>query len=173
MNANSEAVEKPRKPRRAEARGLARLLAVQALYQMDLSGTDARDVLSDFQWRKRIDGPTDYDPDHADADFLEKLVLGVVAEQQAVDRLIAEFLPEPWPLGRLDSTLRAIFRAAGYELHAFDDIPPAVIISQYLDVAHAFFSTEEPALLNAVLERMARHERGSDWGRGSGTPLKG
>ena len=163
MSMNPEAAQKPKKPRRAEARALARLLAVQALYQMDLSGEDAHDVLSDVDWRRHIDGPSDVDPIHADKDFLEKLVLGVVADQQEVDRLIADFLPEPWPLERLDSTLRAIFRAAGYELHAFDDVPPPVVISQYLDVAHAFFSGEEPSLLNGVLESMARKKRGTDW----------
>ncbi len=163
MTPESETTEKPKKPRRAEARGLARLLAVQALYQMDLSGADARDVLTDFSWRRRLDGPTDVDPENADIPFLEQLVLGVVADQHAVDRLIADFLPDPWPLDRLDSTLRAIFRAAGYELRALDDVPPVVIISQYMDVANAFFSGEEPRLVNGVLESMARQERGTDW----------
>ncbi len=165
MNTDSEAAHKPKKPRRAEARALARLLAVQALYQMDLSGDDARDVLSDFEWRRRLDGPADFDPDLADSAFLERLVLGVVGDQQAVDRLIADFLPDPWPLERLDSTLRAIFRAAAFELLALDDIPPPVVISQYLDVAHAFFSGDEPSLLNGVLDSMARRQRGTEWAR--------
>ena len=169
MNTDPEAAEKPKKPRRAEARALARLLAVQALYQMDLSGDDARDVLADFEWRRRLDGTTDFDPALADSSFLEKLVLGVVTDQQAVDRLIAEFLPDPWPLERLDSTLRAIFRAAGYELLAFDDVPPPVVISQYLDVAHAFFSGDEPNLLNGVLDSMARRQRGTDWAKPDGS----
>lgn len=163
MTSETEPVAKAKKPRRAEARGLARLLAVQALYQMDLSGDDATDVLSDVEWRNQTYGPTDFDPENADTEFLEKLVLGVVEDQESVDRLIAEFLPDPWPLDRLDSTLRAIFRAAGFELLSLNDVPPAVIISQYLDVAHAFFSGDEPGLLNGALESMARRARGSDW----------
>ena len=87
-----------------------------------------------------------------------------VPTQKTIDPVIHDALTEDWPLSRLDSTLRAIMRAGVYELMERRDVPVAVIVSEYVDIAKAFYEEEEPRLVNAVLDRVARRIRGE--GRG-------
>ncbi len=154
--------------RRARQRGAARLAAVQALYQMDLGGTDLIATLADFE-AHRLDGEADGEQlVAADRDFFRELVTGVVEAQRRIDPVIHKALIEGWPLRRLDLTLRAILRAGAYEIVARPDIPPRVSITEYVDVAHAFFEDgEEPGMVNAVLDRVARQVRGEDVAAGS------
>ena len=79
--------------------------------------------------------------------------------------MIRNALSEDWPLSRLDSTLRAIMRAGVYELMKRADVPVAVIVSEYVDIAKAFYEDEEPKLVNAVLDRVARQVRGEGRGK--------
>lgn len=144
---------------RAE-RSAARLGAVQALYQMDLAGTDLATVADEF--RKHRLG-REVDGDHyreADSDFFVSLIEGVVNTQTTIDPAVDETLAVGWPLVRVDATLRAILRAATYELMQRGDVPARVVISEYLDVARAFFEEgAEPGIVNGVLDRLAHDLR--------------
>lgn len=144
------------------ARGTARLAAVQALYQMDVAQTDAGSVITQFvryHFGHEIDGAYF---DRADEPFFKDIVLGVVREQLAIDPLIGRHLAEGWRLSRLDSILRAILRAASYELKERSDVPFRVAINEYVDVAHAFFGGEEPSVVNGILDSIARELRGEE-----------
>lgn len=144
----------------ANQRGAARLAAVQALYQMDIGGAGVLEVVAEYEAHRlgsEIDGEQ-YRP--ADPAWFRAVVSGVVENQRALDPVIRSGLTEDWPLSRLDATLRAILRAGAWELSAKKDVPVAVIVNEYVDVARAFFDGEEPKIVNAVLDRLARKYRG-------------
>ena len=154
--------------RPANKRGAARLAAAQALYQMEVGGTGLMETVAEYEAHRlggNIDGETYRD---ADAAWFRDIVSGVVRGQKELDPLIHASLPSDWPLARLDTTLRAILRAGTYELSHRKDVPVAVIVSEYIDVAKAFYADDEPGLVNAVLDRIARSERGE--GRGKDLP---
>jgi transcription antitermination protein NusB len=140
----------------ARRRSAARLAAVQALYQIDLTGISPANAIGEFL-RHRL-GKESEEPDvgAADEPFFADLVEGTCARREELDRAIAAALTPDWPLERLEVTLRAILRAGAYELAARPDVPARVVISEYLDIAHAFFSGKEPGLVNGVLDRVAR-----------------
>ena len=143
----------------ANKRGAARLAAVQALYQMEIGGTGLADVLAEFlafRLGKEIDG---IEFREADPVWFKDVVSGVVRDQRDIDPRIHLALTEDWPLKRIDVTLREIMRAATYELLARKDVPARVIITEYVDVAKAFFVDDEPKLVNGVLDRLAHEIR--------------
>ena len=150
----------PKRKAQQLARSAARLAAVQALYQIELTGADWRQVVREFDEHRlgaEIEGVQyrEADPKH-----FRSTVEGVVENQVAIDRLTDKALVAKWPLGRVDSILRAVFRAAGFEITGREDIPPRVIIGEYLDVAKAFFEEgREAKFVNAVLDHMARDAR--------------
>lgn len=141
------------------ARSAARLGAVQALYQMDLAGTDVGEVLAQFSSRAAGDAFEEGQCGPADFPFLKEIVDGVVREQLTIDPALNRLLDTGWPLARLDATLRAILRAAAYEIMFMEKVPARVAINEYLDVTHAFFDEQEPKLLNGVLNTLARQRR--------------
>lgn len=154
----SDAASRPVRP--ANKRGAARLAAVQALYQMDVGGTGLLETVAEYETIRlgqEIDGETYRE---ADAAWFRDIVSGVVRSQKEIDPLIHTSLTADWPLARLDTTLRAILRAGSYEVLNRRDVPTAVIVTEYVDVAKAFFGEEEPRLVNAVLDRVARRSRG-------------
>lgn len=151
-------------PRTANKRGVARLAAVQALYQMDVAGTGVLEVVAEYELHrlgKEVDGAQYLD---ADPQWFRAICAGVVAEQTLLDPMIRQALTEDWPLSRLDSTLRAILRAGIWELKTRKDVPTAVIVSEYVDIAKAFYTEDEPKLVNAVLDRLAHDLRGESRG---------
>lgn len=156
----------PAKPfRPANKRGAARLAAVQALYQMDVGGTGLVETVAEyesFRLGQEVDGETYRE---ADAAWFRDIVSGVVRGQTFVDPLIHSSLTADWPLSRLDTTLRAILRAGTYELTSRKDVPVPVIVAEYVDIAKAFYTEDEPRLVNAVLDRVARRSRGEGRGR--------
>ena len=159
----------PKTPRTANKRGAARLAAVQALYQMDVGGTSLLETVAEyesFRLGRELDGDTYRE---ADAAWFRDIVSGVVRSQTSIDPLIHSSLTSDWPLSRLDTTLRAILRAGAYEVTNRKDVPVAVIVSEYVDIAKAFYEEEEPRLVNAVLDRVARRSRGE----GKGQPQRG
>lgn len=155
-----------RKPARGKAnrRGASRLAAVQALYQMDVAGTDLVSTIAEFEQHRlgsEVEGDRLID---ADAGFFRDLLGGVVKLQRRIDTEVDETLEGGWPLKRLDMTLRAILRAGAYELMERRDVPARVIISEYVDIARAFFEEgEEPGLVNALLDRLARRIRQAEF----------
>lgn len=160
MNASADRTRG--EPRQANKRGAARLAAVQALYQMDVAGTGLLETTAEyetFRLGKELDGALYRE---ADPQWFRAILSGVVENQKTLDPVIRQSLLEDWPLSRLDSTLRAILRAAVYELMKRSDVPTAVIVSEYVDIAKAFYEEEEPKVVNAVLDRVARRLRGED-----------
>jgi len=156
------APERPASPRDAArlARSAARLAAVQALYQIEMTGADWRAVVREFDEHRlgaEIEGVQYRE---ADVRHFKRTVEDVIAGQTRIDKLTDQALVARWPLGRIDPILRGLFRAAGAELTARSDIPPKVIIGEYVDVAHAFFPDgREPKFVNGVLDHMARVAR--------------
>ena len=145
--------------RPANQRGAARLAAVQALYQLEIGGGDMLAVIQEFEafrLGQEIDG---YEYRQADAGWFRDIVGGVVAEQRLIDPMVHTALVEDWPLKRVDATLRAILRCGTYELLKRNDVPGRVIISEYIDIARAFFEDDEPRLVNGVLDRIAHDNR--------------
>jgi N utilization substance protein B len=144
-------------------RSVARLTAVQALYQLELNlGVDPETVVREFA-RHRFGQEIDGDQyGEADPALFSDIVRGVAAGQERLDAMISSVLTEEWPLPRLDSVLRAILRAGTYELAHRSDVPPRVSISEYTAVAHAFFVGKEPGLANGVLDRLGRTLRAAE-----------
>jgi N utilization substance protein B len=147
----------------ARRRSIARLAAVQALYQLELNpgrGPDA--VIGEFlhhRLGREIDG------DHygeADETLFADIVRGVAEHRERLDETLSAALSEEWPLSRLERLLRLILEAGAYELVHRPDIPPRVAISEYVAIAYAFFSGREPALANGVFDRLARTLRGAE-----------
>ncbi len=156
-------------------RSLARLAAVQALYQIELTSANPGAVVSEFlahRLGREIDGDQ-----YAEADrvFFAELVKGCSERREDVDGIVAPSLPPDWPLARLESVLRAILRAGAYELLARGDVPARVAINEYVEIAHAFFSGKEPGMVNGVLDRIARTVREAELsgtGRDGGTEAR-
>ncbi len=153
------------------SRSQARLAAVQALYQMDLAETDLAAVIAEFETHRlgpgAADGGTDAGAEgstgaEADREHFASVLRGVVRRQREIDPMVDRQLAEGWRLTRIDSILRAILRAATYELMELTDVPPRVVISEYIDVAHAFFEGDEPKVVNGVLDAIARKLRPGD-----------
>src|SRR5207248_8772920 len=149
--------------RKANRRGAARLAAVQALYQMDIAGTGLNEILAEFEshWIGRELEGSQYLP--AEAAFFRDVVGGVVREQRALDPLIDDALAKSWPLKRIEAILRAVLRAGAFELGHRRDVPARVVVSEYVDVAHAFVERNETGMANAVLERIARKLRAGEF----------
>ena len=149
--------------RKANKRGAARLAAVQALYQMDLSGAGLNDILAEFEshWLGQEVEGAQYLP--AEAAFFRDIVSGVVREQRRLDPMIDEALQKSWPLKRIEAVLRAALRAGAYELDHRRDVPARVVVSEYADVAAAFVERDETGMVNAVLDQLARQMRGAEF----------
>jgi N utilization substance protein B len=143
----------------ALARSQARLAAVQALYQMDLAGTDLAEVIDEFKTLRMGELAEDRTVAGADAEHFERILHGVVRRQKELDPVIDNQLATGWSLGRVDSILRAILRAATFELIEETQVPVRVVISEYVNVAHAFFAGDEPKVVNGVLDALARKLR--------------
>jgi N utilization substance protein B len=149
--------------RKANKRGAARLAAVQALYQMDISGTGLNEILAEFEshWLGREVEGAQYLP--AEAAFFRDVVSGVVRDQRALDPQIDEALAKGWPLKRIEAVLRAALRAGLYELENRRDVPARVVVSEYADVAAAFVERDETGMVNAVLDQLARKHRADEF----------
>jgi transcription antitermination protein NusB len=141
------------------ARSRARLATVQALYQMDLAETDLIEVIEEFK-QHRLSGSGDGNSvADADQEHFAQVLRGVVKRQREIDPLIDQQLATGWRLARIDSIVRAILRAATFELIELPEVPARVVISEYIEVARAFFEGDEPKLVNGVLDQLARKLR--------------
>lgn len=147
-----------------ETRRASRLAAVQAIYQMELTGDDAVAVASEFIEHRFEHEPEMKSAGPADEPFFSAIVMGVPQHQEEIDRSIAKCLASDWRLERVDSILRAILRAGAFELIARHDVPAKVVIDEYMEISHAFFSGDEPGFVNAVLDKLARAKRAVEFG---------
>jgi transcription antitermination protein NusB len=145
-------------------RSQARLAAVQALYQMDLAATDLNDVIREFVLHRFGEGADDPTFATADAEFFTSLLRGVVARQRDLDPELDQQLAAGWRLERIDAIVRAVLRSAMFELMDRRDVPARVVITEYVDVARAFFEGDEPKVVNAVLDKLARKHRPKEFG---------
>jgi N utilization substance protein B len=150
------------------------MATVQALYQMDLAGTDVGEVIEEFATLRFSAPPPDATPtaeadegrndlEGADATYFADLVKGVVRRQRELDPLIDQQLRTGWRLVRVDSILRAILRAGVFELMERSDVPARVTINEYINIAKAFFEGEEPKVVNGVLDRIAHKLRAKEF----------
>jgi N utilization substance protein B len=154
---------KKTKPKSGNKRSASRLGAVQALYQVEMTGVTPAVVVVEYvkhRLGQEIDGDT-FLP--ADATLFEELVQGTVERQADLDGIITGALAADWPLDRLEMILRAILRVATFELAHRIDVPVKVVITEYVDIAHAFFAGKEPGLINGVLDRLGRQLRPTEW----------
>ena len=149
---------------RAQSRSTARLAAVQALYQQQMEGTATAKLLNEFH-QHRLGREVD-DEDHegevyadAEIEFFDDVVRGVDARREEIDELLTARLAQGWTLARLDKTMLQILRAGSYELMARADVPVASAISEYVDVAKAFFDDREAKFVNGILDTVAKQVR--------------
>jgi len=143
---------------RARGRGgsprtAARIAAVQALYQIDMSGVPADQVIQEFR-EHRLGSDTD-------AELFSAITAAASVRRAEIDEMIRAAL-EGWTLERLDSVMRAVLRAGVCELLDFADVPARVAINEYVEVAHAFLGGKETGFVNGVLDRLARRLRPED-----------
>lgn len=149
----------PSREERRQMRSAARLYAVQALFQMEASGQTVQAVRQEFETHRFGAVYDGEEMAEGDPDLFRKTLEDAINFQAKIDQMTDRALVAKWPIARIDPTLRALFRAAGAEL-VEGDTPPKVVISEYVDVAHAFFPDgKEPKFVNAVLDHMAREAR--------------
>lgn len=149
-----------KKPRLGDARSAARLAAVQALYQREMSGASVAQVLHEFH-NHRLGGEVEGERlREADVAFFNDVVKGVDARGGEIDGLVVESLAEGWSLERLDRPMRALLRAGVYELLARPDVGVGTVIGEYVDVAHAFYERAQAGFVNGLLDTVAKRVRG-------------
>jgi len=144
---------------RSRSRSAARLAAVQALYQHEMEGTPVARLIKEFHDHRLGATIEDARYHEAERDFFDDIVSGVDARRGDIDALITQRLAEGWSLERLDRPMRAILRAGAYELIARPDVPVASVITEYVDVAHAFFDKRESGFVNGLLDAIAKEAR--------------
>ena len=144
------------------SKSLTRLVIVQALYQMEMAGTDVSDIVSSLGDRSIFDNNFDYLISHISKKLLKDTINGVVDNQSQIDSIIKKNLSSNWRFNRLDKILKAILRAAVYEISYKLSTPSKVIINEYIDITHSFYSQKEPEFVNAILDKIAIVERESD-----------
>jgi N utilization substance protein B len=144
---------------RSKARAAARLAATQALYQHEMEGTALVPLLHEFHQHRL--GATIEDAEYADADvdFFDDLVSGTLARQAEIDAAISAKLSASWSLERLDKPMKALLRAGTYELIARKDVATGTVISEYVDVAKAFYEKRESGFVNGLLDAVSKDAR--------------
>jgi N utilization substance protein B len=146
--------------KRSQSRSAARLAAVQALYQREMEGTPTAKLLDEFHQHRLGHDIEDEQLADAEVEFFDDVVAGAIARLDEIDALLGLRLAEGWNLKRLDKTMLQILRCGAYELIARPDVPVGSAISEYVDVAHAFFDPPEAKFVNGVLDALAKEVRG-------------
>jgi N utilization substance protein B len=149
---------------RSRSRSAARLAAVQALYQQEMEGTPVGRLIKEFHDHRL--GATIEDAQYVEAErsFFDDIVTGVSSRGAEIDALISNRLAAGWALERLDRPMRALLRAGTYELLARKDVPVGSVISEYVDVAHAFYDKRESGFANGLLDAVAKDARAAPAG---------
>jgi N utilization substance protein B len=144
---------------RSKSRSAARLAAVQALYQLDMDKVSIARLLAEFHAHRLGAEIEEVQYAEAEVDFFDDLVTGTDARREEIDALIESKLGAQWKISRLDKTMLQILRAGTYEIIARPDVPTASVISEYVDVAHAFFDEKDAKFANGLLDALAREKR--------------
>lgn len=145
--------------RQRRARTVARLAAVQALYQMELAGEGVETVITEFS-NHRFDADLEGEPlAEADEAYFADVVRGVIHSQREIDASVKARLASNWRMERLDATLRALLRCGAWELAHKTDVPREIVIDEYVELAKAFFDEAEAKFVNAALDGVARDVR--------------
>jgi N utilization substance protein B len=144
---------------RSKARSAARLAAVQALYQHEMESTPLPQLLHEFHHHRLGATIEDVEYAEADVDFFNDLVRGAAARIDEIDAAISRRLASGWTLARLDKPMKALLRAGTFELLARPDVPIATAITEYVDVAHAFYDRRETGFVNGLLDAIAKDVR--------------
>jgi len=148
-----------KRARPATSRSTARLAAIQALYQIAFSNADPEQVIAEFTAHRLGEGIDGVRLLKADPSLFADIVRGVVRSRADLDDMIAAVLVEDWTIERLETLLACILRAGAHELADRADVPARVVISEYVDLADAFYGEKETGLVNGVLDRLARELR--------------
>ena len=135
------------------------MVAVQALYQLELSKGEAEAVIQEFLEHRLDEVIEGLDLGHADRSLLTGLIRGTAGEAADLDDMLSAVLVENWPIERLEVLLKVILRAGAYELAFCADIPARVTIKEYVSLAQDFFDGGEPGMTNGVLDQLARSLR--------------
>lgn len=162
-------------PTRNDKRSAARLAAVQALYEMDIAGASSDGIVRDFLDARWTDPGGDSGAEFGgdvDNGLFTKIVRGVSDDLGSIDEMVAAALSSDWTVPRLEVLVRAVLRAGAFELSTSGQVPSKVVINEYVDVAHAFFSGGEPGLVNGVLDRLARVLRAEEMEAADGGAAK-
>ncbi|MGF1550020.1 MAG: transcription antitermination factor NusB [Sphingomonadaceae bacterium] len=144
---------------RSRSRSAARLAAVQALYQYEMEATPLTKLLAEFHEHRLGRWIEDEEYAAAENEFFDDVVAGAIARADELDALIAARLADGWSIERLDKPMKSILRAGAYELLARSDVPTASAISEYVDVAKAFYDRREVGFVNGLLDALARDVR--------------
>ena len=145
---------------RSKSRSAARLAAVQALYQLEMEGTPVPALLHEFHQHRLGATIEDVTYTQAEEPFFDDIVTGVDKRRAEIDAIIAARLSSGWSLDRLDKPMRQILRAGTYELLSRKDVGTGTVISEYVDVAHAFYDKREAGFVNGLLDGVAKDVRG-------------
>jgi transcription antitermination protein NusB len=145
--------------KRSKSRSVARLAAVQALYQLDMEKSGIAKLLAEFHAHRLGAEIDDVQYAGAEVDFFDDIVSGVDARREEIDTMIESKLGDQWKISRLDKTMLQILRAGIYELIARPDVPKASVIGEYIDVAHAFFDEKDAKFANGLLDAVAKEVR--------------
>ena len=170
MTETQDAKPPPNAKGPSRGRRAARLAAAQALYELEIGGAGVDSVVEQFWPRFGADmlgGDEGHEMDRA---FFSALVRGVVDRRGEIDRLVASALQGALNFDRLELLIKVVLRAGAFEILARPDVPPRVAIAEHVGVSHAFFGERETALVNGVLDRIARTVRPAEMdGAGDGT----
>jgi N utilization substance protein B len=153
----------PASPEPHRARRAARLAAVQALYQIELTGGKPDLVITEFvahRFGRSLDGER---AAAVDRPHFAHLVDGAVQRRDDLDTLIRDVLAEGWSLKRLGALLHALMRAAAFELLALPEVPARVVIDEYVTLSRSFFADKEPSFVNGALDRLAHRLRPAEF----------
>jgi N utilization substance protein B len=158
--------------RLALTRSNARLAATQALYQWEATDTKPATVIKEFTDFRLGEVVDDVALPPADLKLFTLVVAGAAANVEELDDMIAAVLTEDWTVERLEATLRAILRCGVFELAHREDVPPRVVIAEYVGVCDAFFGAKETGLVNGILDQLARQLRPEEMGEGGGSTAR-
>lgn len=146
-------------PRTRNSNSITRLVLVQSLYQMEIAGTDVNEIINSLYTRIIFDSSEDKLIKDINKSLFSNLINEIVEKQITIDNEIKKFLSDDWDFNRLDKILIAILRSAFYEIIFQSNTPYKVIIDEYVEISHSFFSGKEPNFTNAILDKLSEAHR--------------